>query len=350
MSEPTRNVAVLLAGGVGTRVGLDIPKQLIKIAGRPIMEHTLAILDQHPDVDEIIVMMAPGHLDAVTGDRRRRRLQQGHPDPRGCRHPQRHHAARARKPRRRGLQGAPPRRRPAAGQPADHHRLLRALDNYAAVDVAIPSADTIIEVDRGEHDPGHPAARRPAARADAAGVPRLGDQGGVRTARPGRRTSWRPTTAPSCCATSPTSRSGWCAGDERNMKVTEPIDVYLADKLFQLTGRPARAARRRGLPRGARRQDAWSCSAAATASAPTSRSWPSSYGANVATFSRSSTGTHVERREDIAAAAQGARLDRARLDRLRRQHRRGAAPGHAARDVGGDDLRRDGDQLHRARS
>ena len=24
-------------------------------------------------------------------------------------------------------------------------------------------------------------------------------------------------------------------GDERNMKVTEPIDVYLADKLFQLT-------------------------------------------------------------------------------------------------------------------
>ena len=25
------------------------------------------------------------------------------------------------------------------------------------------------------------------------------------------------------------------AGEERNMKVTEPIDVYLADKLFQLT-------------------------------------------------------------------------------------------------------------------
>ena len=26
------------------------------------------------------------------------------------------------------------------------------------------------------------------------------------------------------------------AGHERNMKVTEPIDVYIADKLFQLTG------------------------------------------------------------------------------------------------------------------
>ena len=60
-----RNVAVLLAGGVGSRVGLDLPKQLIKIAGRPILEHTLAVLDQHPDVDEVLIMMAPGHLDAV---------------------------------------------------------------------------------------------------------------------------------------------------------------------------------------------------------------------------------------------------------------------------------------------
>ena len=60
-----KNIAVLLAGGVGTRVGLDIPKQLIKIAGRPIMEHTLATLDAHPMVDEIIVLMAQGHLDAV---------------------------------------------------------------------------------------------------------------------------------------------------------------------------------------------------------------------------------------------------------------------------------------------
>src|SRR3954452_22043456 len=65
MPEASKNTAVLLAGGVGTRGGLDFPKQLIKIAGRPIMEHTLAVFEQHPDVDDIIVMMAPGHLDAV---------------------------------------------------------------------------------------------------------------------------------------------------------------------------------------------------------------------------------------------------------------------------------------------
>ncbi len=60
-----RNVAVVLAGGTGTRVGLNIPKQLIKIAGKPIIEHTIAAMQVSPLVDEIIVMMAPGHLDDV---------------------------------------------------------------------------------------------------------------------------------------------------------------------------------------------------------------------------------------------------------------------------------------------
>jgi 2-C-methyl-D-erythritol 4-phosphate cytidylyltransferase len=63
--QPARNVAVLLAGGVGARVGLDLPKQLIKIAGKTMLEHTLAVLDAHPMVEEILVMITPGHLDAV---------------------------------------------------------------------------------------------------------------------------------------------------------------------------------------------------------------------------------------------------------------------------------------------
>ena len=40
-----RTIAVILAGGVGVRVGLGIPKQLIKIAGKPIIEHTIAALN-----------------------------------------------------------------------------------------------------------------------------------------------------------------------------------------------------------------------------------------------------------------------------------------------------------------
>ena len=79
-----RNVAVVLAGGTGTRVGLNIPKQLIKIAGKPIIEHTIAAMQASPLVDEIIVMMAPGYLDDVRAIVTKRRLRQGQPDPRGA--------------------------------------------------------------------------------------------------------------------------------------------------------------------------------------------------------------------------------------------------------------------------
>ena len=62
-----RNVAVVLAGGTGTRVGLSIPKQLIKIAGKTIIEHTIAAFEASPLIDEIVILMTPGHLDPVRG-------------------------------------------------------------------------------------------------------------------------------------------------------------------------------------------------------------------------------------------------------------------------------------------
>ena len=49
----------------GPGSGLSIPKQLIKIAGKPIIEHTIAAMQQSPLVDEILVMMAPGYLDEI---------------------------------------------------------------------------------------------------------------------------------------------------------------------------------------------------------------------------------------------------------------------------------------------
>src|SRR4028119_519215 len=60
-----RNVAIVLAGGTGARVGLSIPKQLVKVAGKPIIEHTIGLLNASPLIDEVVVLMTPGHLDAV---------------------------------------------------------------------------------------------------------------------------------------------------------------------------------------------------------------------------------------------------------------------------------------------
>ena len=37
-----KNVAVILAGGVGSRLGLSTPKQFFKVAGKMVVEHTIA--------------------------------------------------------------------------------------------------------------------------------------------------------------------------------------------------------------------------------------------------------------------------------------------------------------------
>ncbi|RLV53406.1 2-C-methyl-D-erythritol 4-phosphate cytidylyltransferase, partial [Aeromicrobium phragmitis] len=51
MTSP-RVVAVLLAGGTGTRVGHETPKQLLEVAGRPVIAHALGAFDRCDAVDE----------------------------------------------------------------------------------------------------------------------------------------------------------------------------------------------------------------------------------------------------------------------------------------------------------
>jgi len=57
--------AAILAGGVGARMGGPLPKQLLPLAGRPIIEHSIAAFQAAPEVDEIAVFMVPEHLPEV---------------------------------------------------------------------------------------------------------------------------------------------------------------------------------------------------------------------------------------------------------------------------------------------
>ena len=57
MTAESPTFAVVLAGGIGVRVGLGMPKQLIRIAGKAIVEHTLEALEASPLIDEVLVMM-----------------------------------------------------------------------------------------------------------------------------------------------------------------------------------------------------------------------------------------------------------------------------------------------------
>jgi 2-C-methyl-D-erythritol 4-phosphate cytidylyltransferase len=60
-----RMVAVVLGGGVGQRLGAAVPKQLLRLAGRTLIEHCVAAFEQAPGVDEILVVMASGYVGQV---------------------------------------------------------------------------------------------------------------------------------------------------------------------------------------------------------------------------------------------------------------------------------------------
>ena len=306
---------MLLAGGVGVRIGLDIPKQLLKVAGKTLLEHTLAALDGHAMVDEVIVMMAPGHLDAVRAivrDGGYRKVSQI-------------------------LEGGETRnqttqRALAAIGDEDSHVLLHdavrpllsarivtdcfeALEEHSAVDVAIPSADTIIEVGPDNtirNIPPRAALRRgQTPQAFRASVIRrayaLADRD------PGFKATDDCTVVLRYLPEEPI----WVVrGDERNMKVTDPIDVYLADRLFQLTHteaaegiseedyRTALSGRSVVVFGGSYGIGADVCRLA------------EQYGARVFSFSRSATGTHVERRADLVAAAEHVMAETGRIDHV----------------------------------
>lgn len=51
-------VAVVLAGGVGTRMGGSIPKQLMQLAGRPVLDYALAAFAEAPGIDRVVLVMA----------------------------------------------------------------------------------------------------------------------------------------------------------------------------------------------------------------------------------------------------------------------------------------------------
>lgn len=50
------NVALILAGGNGTRMGSATPKQFLPLAGKPLILHALAAFEQHPQIHGIVIV------------------------------------------------------------------------------------------------------------------------------------------------------------------------------------------------------------------------------------------------------------------------------------------------------
>lgn len=59
------NVALILAGGVGNRLGAKIPKQFIEVLGKPVLAYTIEVFERHPQIDAILVVCVKPYMDYV---------------------------------------------------------------------------------------------------------------------------------------------------------------------------------------------------------------------------------------------------------------------------------------------
>jgi 2-C-methyl-D-erythritol 4-phosphate cytidylyltransferase len=60
-----RMVAVVLGGGVGQRMAAGVPKQLLTLGGKTLVERCVAAFDEAPGIDEILVVMPRGYTGQV---------------------------------------------------------------------------------------------------------------------------------------------------------------------------------------------------------------------------------------------------------------------------------------------
>nr|WP_049571673.1 bifunctional cytidylyltransferase/SDR family oxidoreductase [Streptomyces sp. SBT349] len=314
--------AVVLAGGTGQRVGLSIPKQLIKVAGKAVIEHTLAIFEEAEDIDDVLVMMAPGYAAEVEkivakgGLSKVTRVVEGG----ATRNETTRIAIRVLSE---GLGEGEDRKVlfHDAVRPLLSRRVIAdcvaALDRYRAVDVAIPSADTII-VTRTHGEDGEFITDVPdRSRLRRGQTPQAFRLSTIRRAYDIAAGDPNFQATDDCSVVLkylPDVPIHVVAGDEFNMKVTQPVDVFIADKLFQLasTAAPAQSA-----------EDAYRERLAGATVVVFGGSYgigkdiadlAGRHGATVYALGRSTTGTHVENQADVSDALAKAYEETGRVD------------------------------------
>ena len=57
------NIAIVFAGGIGARMGASVPKQFLELNGKPVLAHALALFQDHPLVDGIVLVVSPEYFD-----------------------------------------------------------------------------------------------------------------------------------------------------------------------------------------------------------------------------------------------------------------------------------------------
>ena len=62
------NYVIIIAGGVGSRLGASVPKQFVEVLGKPVIAYTIEHFQKHPEIDAIELVCVDGfqdHLKAI---------------------------------------------------------------------------------------------------------------------------------------------------------------------------------------------------------------------------------------------------------------------------------------------
>lgn len=233
MTAPAK--AVILAGGSGQRFGGLLPKQYHKLAGRQVIEFTIDEFQAAPDISDVYIICAPEYAEMLwelahrNGWGKLRGIGQAGADRMGstwsavCM-----------------LENDPAETkvlfhdavRPLLGQKiiAD---CVAALDDFEAVDVAIPSADTLVTVD--EHECITAIPRRSIYRRGQ--TPQGFRLGVIRRAYEKAMAEGRRDFTCDCGVVSqmlPKARIRIVEGSARNIKITDRNDLFMAEKFIQM--------------------------------------------------------------------------------------------------------------------
>ena len=229
-----KNIAVILSGGMGSRFGGTLPKQFTKLAGKAVIEYTVEAFEKSLNIDEIIIVSHPSYVDLIWKFVKKNQWEKVTKVFNGGkeRFDSTYSALQ-------GLEGEDNNSnillhdavRPLINESIINN-CIDALRNFEAVDVVIPSADTLVEVyDDGciSNIPNRAIMRRgPTPQAFKLGTLKQAYQRAINA----QRFSF---TCDCGVVRSmvPGVRVATVVGAESNMKVTHPIDLFIAEKLLQ---------------------------------------------------------------------------------------------------------------------
>ncbi len=224
-----KNYGIILASGTGTRYKSDIPKQFVKIAGKTVLEHTLDIFEKSPSIDYVILVITPEFRqiaeDILLKSNYSKVIKL--------------------------LNGGETRKESSfigissvedeeanviihdCARPFLTERIIRdcvkALEKYDAVDVAIPSADTIIKVKDKliEQIPERKTLMR-------GQTPQCFKLSLIKKAHELSKGESNFTDDCGLIVKYGLAEVYVVEGETENIKITYPSDIYMADRLFQV--------------------------------------------------------------------------------------------------------------------